>query len=86
MQTPLCIWIWKGNGMIHVTSLSSSHRPAARNSGWFARLLNANALRKERRGLRHLTDAQLNDIGVTRAQAEEEASRSGWDAPNHWRR
>ena len=70
--------------MIHAISLNANRSTKAKN-GWLARILQANALRKERRTLRRLSDAQLNDIGVSRAQAEAEAKRSAWDAPNHWR-
>ncbi|NIY77208.1 DUF1127 domain-containing protein [Thalassospira sp. HF15] len=42
-------------------------------SNRFARLL---AVREERRMLLKMTDAQLSDIGITRAQAEEEYRQS----------
>jgi uncharacterized protein YjiS (DUF1127 family) len=47
----------------------------------FAERLN---LRKQRHDLSRLTKAQLEDIGVTQAQAEREARRSIWDAPDFW--
>ena len=34
---------------------------------------------RQRHTLRHLSDAQLKDIGVSRAEAETEASRPFWD-------
>ena len=40
---------------------------------------------KQRRDLLSLTQEQLCDIGVTRAEAEAEAKRPFWDAPNFWR-
>ncbi|MCX7288603.1 MAG: DUF1127 domain-containing protein [Rhodobacterales bacterium] len=42
-------------------------------------------LRRTRLGLARLDDHLLADIGLTRDQAETEASRSVWDAPLHWR-
>ncbi len=37
---------------------------------------------RERRQLLALSDATLKDIGVSRADAEREASRSFWDLPD----
>ncbi len=50
-----------------------------------SRLARALDLWRQRRALRRLDDDALRDLGVTRAQAEAEASRSVWDAPGHWR-
>ncbi|NDW44821.1 DUF1127 domain-containing protein [Ruegeria sp. PrR005] len=44
------------------------------------------ALWRQRRALARLDDRALDDIGVSRAQAEAEARRSVWDAPDFWRR
>lgn len=71
------------------TLVTPSARPfgtASRSlrSGW-TRLLKANAIARQRRALRDLDDAMLRDIGLTRAQAVQEASRPFWDAPRHWR-
>jgi uncharacterized protein YjiS (DUF1127 family) len=41
-------------------------------------------LLRSRRQLNTLTDAQLYDIGITRAQARAEAARPVWDAPESW--
>lgn len=41
---------------------------------------------RQRRALRQLDDRALNDIGVTRAQADRESARVAWDAPEHWQR
>lgn len=35
----------------------------------------------ERRRLRKLTDTQLDDIGLSRTEAEHEANRPFWDMP-----
>ncbi|MEJ6398375.1 DUF1127 domain-containing protein [Yoonia sp. 208BN28-4] len=59
-------------------------RPAPRLSG-FARLLQMFALRRQRHQLSGLSDAQLRDIGLTSAQASQEASRKPWDVPATWR-
>ena len=42
-------------------------------------------LRRQRAELANLSDAMLDDIGVTREEALSEASRPSWDAPDHWR-
>lgn len=49
------------------------------------RLLAAATLARSRRALKHLDDHLLRDIGLTRAEAQAEADRGGWDAPSHWR-
>lgn len=42
--------------------------------------------RRQRDRLRQLDDAALDDIGLTRAEAENEAARPVWDVPANWRR
>jgi uncharacterized protein YjiS (DUF1127 family) len=49
------------------------------------RLLDLVELRRQRQALAALDNARLQDIGLTRAEAEEEARRPLWDAPAHWR-
>lgn len=39
----------------------------------------------QRQTLNRLDDRALNDIGLTRAEAEAEARRSIWDVPDTWR-
>jgi uncharacterized protein YjiS (DUF1127 family) len=43
------------------------------------------SIARERRQLARLDDHILRDIGISRDEAETEASRVGWDAPAHWR-
>lgn len=42
------------------------------------------ALMRQRRHLARLDDRALQDIGVTRREAEKEAGRYVWDAPEFW--
>ena len=42
------------------------------------------SLYRQRRALARLDDRALQDIGVTRAQAEKEAKTGFWDVPDHW--
>ncbi|WP_135501832.1 DUF1127 domain-containing protein [Roseovarius aestuariivivens] len=42
------------------------------------------ALARQRRALAVLDTERLRDIGVTRAQALQEAHRPIWDIPEHW--
>jgi uncharacterized protein YjiS (DUF1127 family) len=51
-------------------------------AGWRGLLGSA----RERRGLARLDDHLLRDIGVTRQEADREATRPVWDVPDHWRR
>jgi uncharacterized protein YjiS (DUF1127 family) len=46
---------------------------------------NRSALARQRARLGQLDDHMLRDIGLTRGQAETEAARPAWDAPDHWR-
>lgn len=47
---------------------------------WQQRLEFHMQLSKTRDELRHLSDDQLRDIGITREQAEAEANRNAWDS------
>jgi uncharacterized protein YjiS (DUF1127 family) len=44
------------------------------------------ALRQQRHQLATLDTARLNDLGLSRQDAQREASRKPWDVPAHWRR
>ncbi|NQX72095.1 MAG: DUF1127 domain-containing protein [Epibacterium sp.] len=44
------------------------------------------ALRRQRLELLQMDAPALNDIGITREAALDEAHRPFWDAPNHWTR
>ena len=41
---------------------------------------------RQRHALSRLDDARLNDLGLTRSEAEAEARRPVWDVPTHWQR
>ena len=53
--------------------------------GWFGRLLLAREIRRERKELRDLGPALLNDIGRTPDDIIREAKRPFWDAPQRWK-
>lgn len=62
--------------LAHIT-----HRPTRmRRRGLFAYL----DLYAQRRALAKLNQTQLQDIGVSRAEAKAEIDRRFWDAPCHW--
>lgn len=72
---------------LHTAQLATRRVQSSNFGGTFVtRLFAAQALRKQRRALAQLEDSQLADIGLTRAQAMHEASRSAWDVPSTWRR
>ncbi len=50
-----------------------------------ANLSHAFAVWRQRRALARLDAAALDDLGLTRAQAQAEAKRPLWDAPATWR-
>jgi len=53
---------------------------------WIERLLTLFDLRRTRIDLSRLTDDQLRDIGLTRAQVQKEIEAPLWDVPANWRR
>ena len=57
------------------------HSPSRQTPGPAAWLCLAIAVHRERRALRRLTDQQLLDIGLTRAQALRESRRAWRDLP-----
>lgn len=65
-----------------LTLLRRAPAPAPRRPS----LWNLLTLRRGRARLATLEDHILRDIGLTRAQAEAEAERPLWDAPDHWHR
>ena len=50
------------------------------------RVLDAQSLRRQRLHLGALDDRLLDDIGLTRDEADGEVKRRAWDVPSHWRR
>jgi uncharacterized protein YjiS (DUF1127 family) len=42
------------------------------------------AITRSRRDLLRLDDHRLRDIGLTKAEARDEAARAAWDVPPHW--
>jgi len=53
-------------------------------TGVFTRILKRLSLQKQRHELARLSPHALRDIGMTKAQADAEASRPIWDAPTHF--
>jgi uncharacterized protein YjiS (DUF1127 family) len=49
-------------------------------------ITNAMSLKRQRSSLAQLDDRALKDIGVTRSEANIEASRYIWDAPDFWQK
>jgi uncharacterized protein YjiS (DUF1127 family) len=59
-----------------------AHAPRTR---FLPRVWAALTLHRQRRALLALDQHMLNDIGLTRHQADAEAARPVWDAPQIWR-
>ena len=49
-----------------------------------ARILAGLALWRSRKQLAELEPHQLNDLGISRKQANQEANRAIWDVPAQW--
>ncbi|MGR3197334.1 MAG: DUF1127 domain-containing protein [Paracoccus sp. (in: a-proteobacteria)] len=52
---------------------------------WVERLLTMFDVHRTRIDLSRLSERQLRDIGLTRAEVEAEIARPMWDVPRHWR-
>ncbi len=59
---------------------------AARTKGTVAFLKSLHDIWRERQSLKRLDDHLLRDIGHTRSEADAEARRAFWDAPDRWLR
>jgi uncharacterized protein YjiS (DUF1127 family) len=68
--------------MSELTYIRYYEAPRRRSFG--RRLMAMIALRRQRHALAEMDDHMLSDIGITRAQAHREASRSAWDVPRNW--
>ena len=68
------------------TACAPCTQPATRPTqmGLFHRLTQIGAVTRQRRALCNLTPEQHADIGITAAQARQEADRPVWDVPAHW--
>lgn len=59
--------------------------PARQRFSLLSLLVERAALLRQRRALKALDDRALDDIGLSRDEAQEEAKRPLWDAPESWR-
>ncbi|RYH11832.1 DUF1127 domain-containing protein [Tropicimonas sp. IMCC6043] len=67
-----------------VHSTNTHFLGTSRHPGLLHRIMEVLAVRKQRRDLAQLDDRALRDIGVSRDEADLEASRPAWDVPHHW--
>jgi uncharacterized protein YjiS (DUF1127 family) len=76
--------LWKEILMDDIlASLSAGRAGRARP---FHRLLQRLALGRSRRRLAQLEDHLLRDVGLTPSEAQREAEKPIWNAPDHWLR
>lgn len=68
-----------------MTFTTAGHRRPARRASLLRGLTMLFAVRRQRKALNALDDKALEDIGLTRPEAEAEARRRFWDAPETWR-
>lgn len=68
--------------MIKAHGIAASHGRARR--GLWGMISKIIRLSHQRRALSTLSDAQLSDIGLSRDEAQAEARRPFWDAPENW--
>ncbi len=68
--------------MTYISSTSAKYaRPAQKRTS----VLSILTLWRSRQHLKSLDDRALQDIGLTRAEADAEATRPIWDVPHTWR-
>ena len=67
-----------------MTHIAISARRHVQRKALGIRILNLLSLARQRRALSRLDDHSLEDIGLTRTEARNEAGRSIWDAPDNW--
>ena len=71
---------------LHTSDYAIGHMPLRGTPRrLLARISTALALRHQRSQLAGLSDAMLEDLGLTRAEALAEAQRPLWDVPARWR-
>lgn len=71
--------------MTTLTAHSAACLPAAApRKSLMTRLMDMNALYRQRRALAALDADALADLGLTRTEADAEAARPVWDAPSNW--
>lgn len=68
-----------------MTFIASPRRTRSARFPFRASLTRMFGIWRQRRTLKALDEDALRDIGVTRAEAEAEANRPIWDAPDTWR-
>lgn len=68
--------------MTDLTAARTSYSSRSTHKGLFGYL----SLYRQRRALATMDDVQLKDIGLSRAEALQEAHRPLWDAPAYWLR
>ncbi|MDX2485340.1 MAG: DUF1127 domain-containing protein [Pseudodonghicola sp.] len=68
-----------------MTFITAPRRRTALRPALFSELGRLVAIWRQRRALETLDNRALEDIGVSRAQADAEARRAFWDAPATWR-
>lgn len=66
--------------MAHAITTTVSHTASFSFSSFVSSMINAAETAKQRRQLARLSDEQLNDIGITSAQAAVEAARPSYFA------
>ena len=70
-----------------MTTLNTSARTFTTQRPSVVRMVKlAVSAHRQRRALRKLDNAALNDLGLTYDQAKREAKRPFWDVPATWRR
>lgn len=69
-----------------MTLITSSRPAASRPAFSFLTALGHHlSVWRQRQALKTLDDARLKDLGLSRAEADAEARRAIWDAPETWR-
>ena len=71
--------------MTYMNTALSSRRDNRRIASFLTGFARLHDNWRQRQALKHLDADALLDIGLTRHEADAEARRSFWDAPEQWR-
>ncbi|MBO9446617.1 DUF1127 domain-containing protein [Ruegeria sp. R14_0] len=69
-----------------MTQIALKHACAPKRRSLLSTIRDALSLHRQRKTLARLDARALEDIGITREQAETEAARHLWDAPEFWQK
>lgn len=72
--------------MTTITCTNAPARPTPSLSRIFSTIATIGEVRRQRAALARMDNHLLEDIGLTAREAQKEANRILWNAPQHWKK